>query len=74
MRILFRLPPILIACLFIIVMIFGMVLFAYLFLFAAAIGIIFYFYNYVRLRFFASKKTPQRPAGRIIDSDDWHKL
>ena len=74
MRILFRLPPILIACLFIVVMIFGMVLFAYLFLFAAAVGIIFYLYNWLRLHFFTPKKTPLRPAGRIIDSDDWRKL
>jgi len=49
-------------------------LFAYLFLFAATVGIIFYLYSWVRLRFFAPKKTPPHPAGRIIDSDDWRKL
>lgn len=74
MRILFRLPPVLIICLLIIVMIFGMVLFAYLFLFAAIVGIIFYLYNWVRIRFFTPKQPLQRPAGRIIDSDDWRKL
>ena len=71
-----RLTPFFIAGIFIALLTFGMVLLAYLFIIGAVIGMVLFVVNTVRERFFTPKKKapPPPPSGRVIDSDDWHKL
>jgi hypothetical protein len=55
---------------------FGIMLLAYLFFFGAIVGMILFLFNWIRQKFFATKKmikTKKKP-GRIIDSDNWTKL
>jgi hypothetical protein len=52
------------------VIIFGMMIFAYLLFFGALIGVTLYIFNVVKDKYFAPKKKP----GRTIDSDDWRVL
>ena len=54
---------------------FGIILLSYLFFFGAVVGFVLFFISWVRNKFFAQKKmpVPKKPAGRIIDSDDWRK-
>jgi hypothetical protein len=58
-------------------MVFGFVLIAYLFLFSIILGAAVYIINWIRMQFLppAKPKEPPKPSsGRIIDTDDWHKL
>jgi uncharacterized membrane protein YciS (DUF1049 family) len=51
-------------------------LLAYLFVIGAIVGLVLFAVDYLRKRFHhPDKKTkPRRASGRIIDSDDWRKL
>lgn len=70
-----RLTPFIIAGIMLAVMAFGMILLAYLFLIGTVIGMILYAFNWIRERYFTPrKKQPRQPSGRVIDSDEWRKL
>lgn len=71
-----KLMPFLIAGIMLAVMAFGIVLLAYLFLIGTVIGMILFAINWVRERYFSppKKEPPRQPSGRVIDSDDWRKL
>lgn len=68
--------PFLLAGVAIVAFTFGIMLLAYLFLFGAAIGFVLFLISWIRQRFFAPKTPvkPQKPSGRIIDSNDWKKM
>lgn len=78
MKLLNRLTPFIAAGVFIVALVFGMVLLAYLFVFGAILGVAMYLINLIRDKFFSKKPekqpAPKQPSGRIIDSNDWHKL
>ena len=75
MRFLNRLIPFLLAGIFLAVMAFGLVLLAYLFLIGTLVGMVLFAVSWIRERFFTpKKKQPLQPSGRIIDSNDWRKL
>jgi hypothetical protein len=74
-KLLSRLAPFIIIGISLVVLTFGLILFAYLCLFGAIVGIILYIINMIKIKYQASKKPPTttRP-GRTIDSDDWRVL
>lgn len=75
MRFFKRLVPFIIAGIMLAVMAFGLILLAYLFLIGTVIGMVLYAFNWVRERYFRPpNKQPRQPSGRVIDSDDWRKL
>jgi hypothetical protein len=77
MHILNRLIPFLLAMTVFAVMVFGLILLANVLLVVIAAGAVFMAIRWVRRRFIpTTSKTPPTPppSGRIIDSDDWHKL
>ena len=71
-----RLIPFFIAGIVITVLMFGLVLFAYIFMISAIIGLGLFAFNWVRAHFFPPPKPVEsaKPSGRVIDSDEWHKL
>lgn len=70
-----RLTPFLVAGILIVILAFGLVLFAYIFLIGAIVGTCLFVVNWIRQRFAPPKPVkPPTPSGRIIDSDDWRKL
>ena len=75
-RLINRLIPFFIAGIFLVAMAFGLVLLAYLFLIGEIAGMILFAVASIRERFFSPKKKvkPPQPSGRVIDSDDWRKL
>ncbi len=75
-RLLNRLLPFLLIGMVVVMLTFGMLLFAYLFLFGAIVGGILFIIAWLKQKLFPSKKiTPfNKKSGRIIDTDDWKKL
>jgi hypothetical protein len=71
-----RLIPFFIAGIVVTVLIFGLVLFAYIFMISAIVGLGLFAFNWIRARFFAPPKPIVTPksSGRVIDSEEWHKL
>jgi len=71
-----RIIPFFIAAAIFVVIAFGLVLMAYVILFMVLVGTIVFAVNWIRNRFLPKPKPPQNKdrSGRIIDSDDWHKL
>lgn len=54
---------------------FGILLLFYLLLFGALVGLVLFSISWLRNKFFPSKKTTlKKNTGRVIDSNDWHKL
>ena len=56
---------------------FGIVLLAYLFLLGALVGMVLFLVSWVRKKFFPDKRVSQvkrNKSGRIIDTDDWKEL
>lgn len=75
MPLLNRLIPFVIAGIMLAIFAFGLILLAYLFLIGTVLGIILFAINWIRARFVkTTKKKPLKPSGRVIDSDDWRKL
>lgn len=76
MRIIRQIAPLFFAAFILAMMMFGMVLLAYLILFILCVSSLVYIFNQIKLRFFPQQKPkePVKPSGRIIDSDDWRKL
>ena len=76
-RFLNRLVPFLLIGIALVAFAFGIILLAYLFLIGALVGLILFFIAWLRAKFFP-KKTLSKPRsmkqGRTIDSDDWNKL
>lgn len=60
----------------IVILIYGLMLLAYLFLFGVIIGLVLFAINWVRDQLFGPKKQPPsvRRPGRTFDSDDWNKM
>jgi hypothetical protein len=71
-----QLVPFLLLGIAIVAFSFGILLLAYLFLFGALLGLILFTVNWLRNKFFPSKKNSHKKKhdGRVIDSNDWHKL
>lgn len=72
-----QLTPFLFICLAVLLFGFGLMLFAYLFIFAVIVGSVLYVANWIQRRFLTPPKKPApRPknSGRVIDSDDWHRM
>lgn len=75
MQLINRIIPFFIALIIFAFLMFGFVLLAYLILFSAILGSIIYIVNRVRAHFITPDvKKREEPKGRIIDTDDWHKL
>ena len=72
-----KLSPILILCLAVLLFGFGLMVMTYLILFGAIVGTVLYVANWIQARFLTppKKKQAARPMqGRVIDSDDWHRV
>lgn len=56
---------------------FGIVLLAYLFLLGAIVGMVLFLISWIRAKFFPDKRVTtfkRNKSGRIIDTDDWKEL
>lgn len=55
---------------------FGIILLAYLFLIGALVGLILFSISWIKEKFFPRKVStqPKKHSGRVIDSDDWKKM
>lgn len=75
MRIIRQIAPLFLAAFILVMVMFGMVLLAYLILFILVVSSIAYLVNRIKLYFSPPQpKKPNNPSGRVIDSDEWRKL
>lgn len=59
----------------IVLLIYGLMLLAYLFLFGAIVGLLLFAISWIRNQLFGpKKKMPSVRTGRTFDSDDWKKM
>ena len=76
-RLINRIIPFLLLGVAIVAFAFGIFLLAYLFLLGAIVGLVLFIITFIREKFFPSKelakKSPKNASGRIIDSNDWKK-
>lgn len=74
MRFINQIIPIFIAGILIAMTAFGLVLLAYLIFLLSCIGGVIYLFKQLQSKFAHKSQKPSQPSGRIIDSDEWHKL